>query len=346
MLEPAATSSAEEPNPTTTSPRAITSLPTYSMPRSPNPTSVTSAPSGVQVMAWLYPSAPGCGASAEYRDGRTVDVLKPEFFTINGGSLTRIDNTGCNGYSPAFVAELKRHSKEQYVTISSASAGDMETFLTGALADNTDITTLVSFIVDNGLTGIELDFEDFGGWNANAYANYKTFVTQLGTALRAQNKKLMLAGPAIADSTEQGWFLWRYEDFATLPVDHMVVMAYDYQFDHGVGEPVAPLDWITRVTNWAGARYPKNKLTIGVPSYGYEGTDGSRPLIRTYDQLKATPGFATAPRDARSGERIWKNSGTTYVYQDSESLRLKIAAIKATGVNSISIWHLGGNQWF
>ncbi len=312
---------------------------------SPTPPLTTPRPGGLRVMAWIYPGEPSCGASKEFTDGRKIDVLKPEFFTVNSGSL-RLITSGCNAYSPAFVAQVKRASTQQFVTISSSNTTDMDTFLGSALGSDEDITTLVSFVVNNGLTGIELDFEDFGGWSADSYSNYKEFVRRLGTALHAEGKQLMLAGPAIADATEQNWFQWRYEDFVNLPVDQMVLMAYDYQFDHGVGEPVAPLDWITKVTRFASARFPASRLTVGVPTYGYEGRSGGRPQLRTYDQLKSTPGFADAPRDERSAERIWTKDGVTYVYQDTESIRRKIETIQATGISSVSVWHLGGNQWF
>ncbi len=329
-----------------------TSVPSLMQP-TPNPyptpmTPATPISNTLSVMAWIYPSAPGCNAGNEYRDGRSIDILKPEFFTVNDGTLQLFDNSNaeCNGFSPAFVADVKAHSREQFVTVSSASADAMNTFLASALSSDEAITTLVTFVVTNNLTGIELDFEDFGGWSASSYSSYKEFVKRLGNALHAAEKKLMLDGPAIADATEQGWFAWRYEDFVTLPVDTIVVMLYDYQFDHGAGEPVAPLDWMKKVITWTSARYPTQKLSIGIPSYGYEAVIGKRPYIRTYDQLKNKPGFNTATRDTRSGEMTWRSGNTVYFYQDKESLRQKIAVVESAGITSISIWHLGGNQWY
>lgn len=49
----------------------------------------------------------------------------------------------------------------------------MDTFFETALTRNDDVGTLVQFVVTNELTGIELDFEDFGGWSVASYANYK-----------------------------------------------------------------------------------------------------------------------------------------------------------------------------
>lgn len=339
-----------EPVPTSTTTPPTETQTTSNVPiiDSPKPMPETPKPNNLTTMAWMYPSEPGCNAQKEYHDGRQIDILKPEFFTVNGGSLFLYDaeNSSCNGFSPAFVADLKKYSKQQFVTISSASADDMNTFFESALGEGDDIDVLVKFITTNNLTGIELDFEDFGGWSKDSYANFLLFVDRLGTKLHANGKKLMLDGPSIADANEQTWFNWRYEDFVDLPVDYIVIMAYDYQFDHGIGEPIAPLDWMNSVIKWASNRYPKERLSVGVPSYGYEGVIGKRPYIRTYDQLKNKPGFASAERDSSSGELTWQSGKNVYFYQDTESIRQKIAQVKKSGLNSISIWHLGGNQWY
>jgi spore germination protein YaaH len=301
-------------------------------------------------MAWIYPGNPACGASTEITDGRNVHTLKAEFFTISGGFLTLLDsaNTLCNGYSPTTIARLKQYSTEQYATVSSASVNDMETFFATALnASSTEIKTLVDFTVNNGITGVELDFEDFSSWTPIAYTNYKMFVKRLGDALHAQGKKLMIDAPAVSNATEEKWFLWRYSDFVNLPVDHMVIMAYDYQYDYGAGLPVAPLDWIRNVVNWTSTKYPKEKLTIGLPSYGYQGTIGSyRMTILTHDQIRKKTGYPTAVRDVRSGEMTWRSGTTVYFYQDAQSLRQKRDLVASLGITSVSVWHLGGNQWF
>lgn len=306
--------------------------------------------SAVKTMAWIYPGNPACGASTEYADGRKIDVLKSEFFTIAGGFLTLLDstNTRCNGYTPATIARLKQYSTEQYATVSSASVNDMETFIDTALAPNsTDIEALVDFTVSNSITGIELDFEDFSSWSPTAYTSYKLFVTTLGDALHTQGKKLMIDGPAISNVAEESWFLWNYADFTTLPVDHIVVMAYDYQYDYGAGSPVAPLDWIKAVITYTSTKYPKEKITIGLPSYGYQGAKGSyRITILTNEQIRKKPGYNTAIRDVRSGEMTWRSGSTIYFYQDALSLQQKRDTAASMGITSVSVWHLGGNLWF
>ncbi|MDD5749963.1 MAG: glycosyl hydrolase family 18 protein [Patescibacteria group bacterium] len=303
-----------------------------------------------EIMAWAYPGQPACNAMAELADGRRIDTVKVEYFRIKpGGELRFLTESthGCNAYSEENLAFIKAYSRQQYVNVAAADAQDMNAFLLSDLASGEYSQRLVDFVVENSLTGVELDFEDFGSWDAAIYENYKVFVSQLGNKLRQQGKKLMIDGPATANQNEENWFVWRYADFISLPVDYIVVMAYDHQFDHGVGTPVAPLAWIEEVTQFTLGRFPdKSRLAIGLPSYGYRGRINtmSKTLL-TYQQARQYAGFANAQRDEASAEMTWTHNNFQYFYQDSFSLDQKINVVLNQGIGRVSIWHLGGNQW-
>lgn len=302
------------------------------------------------IMAWLYPGKTSCTASSEYKDGRKIDVLKPEYYTVNAnGKLVLLTEKarGCAGYSVANAADVRAFSKEQYVTVSSALDG-MVALTATAASRKQAITTLTSFVKDTGFTGVEIDFEDFGSWDASAYAGYKTFLKELGTALRLAGKKLMVDLPPIGSDLEQGYYLLTYEDIAALPVDYLVIMAYDYQFDYGSGSPLAPNEWVRAIIAHAkDAVADSSRIVIGIPAYAYSGTTGSYSIARkTQADLKLVKGFLTAPVDADSYERIWNVGKTSYVYVDQTGLDAKRALIEAEGISKISVWALGGNPWF
>lgn len=304
-----------------------------------------------EIMAWIYPGSITCRAMAEYSDGRRIDVLKPEYFNINEeGKLILLteENSGCNGFSVNNILSLKKYSKEQYVTVSSSYAVSMNLFLTQALVNKTDINMLVDFVISNNMTGVEIDFEDFGGWNDSIYKNYKEFITNLGNELHAKNKKLIIDMPATSNEIEKAWYVWRYSDLNLLPIDRLVIMTYDYQYDQGVGQPVSPLSWIEESIKLAKKEFSNtSKLTFGVPSYGYRGIVGTQKFtLLTYEQIKKEPGFVTAKRDESSSEMTWQNGEYIYFYQDAQSISKKIETINNSGISSISIWHLGGNLWF
>lgn len=304
------------------------------------------------IHAWIYPGQPACNAPQEYSDGRAIAVLKPQYFRLSdSGVLIELDandpSVGCNGYSVANAADVKKYSAQQFVTISGATTG-MDIIGASQSLTNTAIQQLIAFLAANGFTGIELDFEGFGGWTAPNYAHYKAFVTALGSALHSAGYHLMIDGPAIVDTTTQGNFKWKWEDFNTLPVDYLVVMAYDRQYDYGSGTPVAPLSWLTSVCNWMKSKVTDStKIVIGLNSYGYHGaTGGYHITIDTYAQSQNMPGFSTAKRDSASMEMMWTNAGISYNYSDSTTLDSKLQTVLSVGITNVSAWHLGGNLWF
>lgn len=314
-------------------------------------TPVRPAKKTLEIMAWIYPGEPGCSAPAEYRDGRQIDVLKPEYYRVGEGGVLEFlteDTAGCNGYSPANVLDVAKYSNRQFVTVASAYAVDMGLFLDQALADKKAITTLVNFTIDNHFEGVELDFEDYGGWTNEHYDAYKKFVRVLGDELHQNGKELMIVGPATAGAEQEAWFRWRYNDFVPLPVDTIIIMAYDYQFDHGAGHPIAPFDWTTGAIDWALAKFPdQSRLGIGLPSYGYSGQAGSQSLkLLTQEQIASQINPTLAKRDTSSGELKYSANGTDYFFQDSQSLDAKYDHIRDYGLSAVSIWSLGGNPWF
>ena len=316
----------------------------------PEPEKPDPVPLGT-VSAWVYPGPPACGALQEAMDGRGIDVLKVEYFSVRDGGVFELfteDDYGCNGYSTTSAAQIRALSREQFITVSSAYARDMAAFLAVDNSTGEYTDQIVALTVAEEFTGVEIDFEDFGGWSAADYAAFKEFITRLGNELHGQGKELMIDMPPVSNATEEAWYQIRLPDLIDLPIDHVVIMAYDYQFDHGSGAPVAPLEWISDIVAFTLERYPyPDQLSIGVPSYGYQARISGGPIqIKTKEQLENVAGFSGAERDVESMEMMWRNRGVQYVYQDSESIQAKVDTILESGVGNVSIWHLGGNDWF
>jgi len=331
-------------------PQATTSMATTT-PSSPSePPPKSPATSELTVMAWLYPGSSACSAKQEYQDGRAIDVLKPEYFTVGeDGRLVLLTEAarGCNGYSAKNVADIRAHSSEQFVTVSGLVDG-VRALATSKELRAEAVTTLVSFVVDANFTGVEIDFEDYGNWDESLYQGYLSFLTELGDALHARGKQLMVDVPPISNANEAGYYILTYEDIAATPVDYIVIMAYDYQFDHGAGSALAPDAWVRAIIARAKAAITdRSRIVIGIPSYGYSGATGAFAVRRhSYAELSKVSGFDAAKRDPSSHERMFEAGGKSYVYVDSEALDAKLALIRAEGIETVSVWSLGGNQWF
>jgi spore germination protein YaaH len=302
-----------------------------------------------QVMAWIYPGPPGCHAAQEYIDGRSIDTLKPQYYTLADTGvleLLTVTNSGCNSYSLANARHIKQFSNHQYVTVSGNTTSVQALFSDPTLETHA-IQTLLTFLQTVQFTGVELDFEGYAQWTAQQYSGYKQFLRQLGNTLHHHGYKLMVDGPAVIASRGSS-FVWNYADFNTLPVDYIVVLAYDWQFDFGAGTPVAPFSREVAATNDVRGKITDiNKIVIGIPSYGYHGATGSTDITEdTHAQSQTYPGYTTATRDNSSGEMMWTHAGISYDYADAETLAAKRVTIERLGIHYISVWSLGGNLWF
>ena len=295
------------------------------------------------VQAWMYPD---CLADDEITDGRIIDVLKPEYYRLQDNGTLQLLKATCNTYSHEHAAFVKKYSTQQFVTISGHASG-IDALSKSRTLRAAFLSTMISFLQSSGFTGVEIDFEGFGGWSPQVYTGYKDFIGILGNALHAHKYKLMIDGPAISDARYQSYYPWRWEEFNALPVDYLVVMAYDQMYDQGAGTPVATLEWIKNTCQWVKSKITDHsRIVVGLNSYGYTGKTGSYDVkLNTYNQSEQLPGFSTAKRDESSGEMKWERDGTSYFFSDSETLRRKVAVVEQCGLKAISVWHLGGNQW-
>ncbi len=303
-----------------------------------------------EVQAWLYPGEPSCSAMSELGSKIKTDVVKVEYFTIGSdGNLKLIgaNSSECNGYSVENLNQLKKYAKKIYITVSGHQV-EMSKMFANKNMSNAAVETLVNFVKENQVDGVELDFEDFSAWTTDDYRNYLSFVRALTDKLHKNGNKMMVDGPAIANSEQQGWYKWRYEDFEKIEVDEIVVMAYDFQNDQGVGSAITPTDWLIDSTNWIKSKIKdKNRIVIGLPAYGYEGKVGSfQAKILTKSQMMGMKEFRSeGVRDSESKELFWRNGNSFGALSDQVAIDYKYKVVSDLGIGKISIWHLGGNDW-
>ena len=316
----------------------------------PSPTKATSFVSN-GLEAWIYPGEPACGALTELSSKKVqVSTLKIEYFTLGTDGVVKLldeKSSGCNGFSTTSLNSFKQYAKEIYVTIS-GHHDDLVAMVKNKTAEK-NVEIIVTFAKANQLSGVELDIEDFSAWSSADYEGFKWFVNLLGSKLHVSGMKLAIDGPAIANAESQGWYRFKWDDFNNLPVDSFVVMAYDYQVDQGAGSPITPSNWLSDVIVWTKTKInDDSKIVVGIPSYGYKATNGSYTArILTAEEIRKNTTFdKEAVRDTESFELMQKGEKEVVVLCDKACMQYKKKLINSMGIDRISVWHLGGNDWF
>ncbi|WP_051663869.1 glycosyl hydrolase family 18 protein [Dyadobacter crusticola] len=184
------------------------------------------------------------------------------------------------------------------------------------------IKDLVNLAVDNNLDGIDVDLE-----GELIDANYENFVVDLATALRQKNK-LITAAIATVYKTQ-------FTDKALAQFDLVNIMSYDRTGPWRPEKPGphAPYSMAEEdLQYWLETRkIPKEKLTLGVPFYGY-GFGGTAPESMSYKSiLRQYP-------DSVNQDQMHLNGGMVY-YNGLPTIRKKTELAKEK-VSGVMIWQL------
>lgn len=191
--------------------------------------------------------------------------------------------------------------------------------------------------------GIVIDFELM----SNATGPYLTlFMKELYTQLHPLNKLVIEA--VMARTGSEAW-LGEFDYHALSQyVDYLHVMTYDYS--HGAPGPIAPLDWSSKVLQYArGQGVDMHKVLLGLPYYGVDWWTADTGANPTYSRRSG----GTAELSALAKGPVQRDSsqiphfnytdtlGTHTVYfDDAQSWNAKLALLNQYGLGGIGAWSL------
>lgn len=191
------------------------------------------------------------------------------------------------------------------------------------------INNLMAEVLRYDLDGVDVDLE-----GSDIDDQYEAFVTELSAALRPHNK-LMTAAIAI-------YYKDQLTDKALSQYDFMNVMSYDRTgpwrpdrpgqhsaYEHAVED----LDYFGTIR-----RIPKEKLTLGVPFYGYGyGPELTSPAI--------SMNFAEIVSAFRGAERVdeWKREDGKVIYYNGIPTIQKKTALAKEKAGGVMIWQVRGD---
>lgn len=211
----------------------------------------------------------------------------------------------------------------------------------------------VAAIVDLGQfsrwAGVDLDYESLAAADRGAYS---AFVRDVATALHRVQKKLTLT--VHAKTAEPGdWSGARAQDWQALgaSADEVRVMAYDYSTESTPPGAIAPVAWVDSVLQLAVAEVPRAKILLGLPTYGYDWTNGepgqdlqwaeaealakARGAAVQWDPTSQSPWFAYTDDQGRR-HVVW--------YENARSLKAKLELATRYHVGGVVVWRLGGED--
>lgn len=289
------------------------------------------------VAGWLTPW--GDDSFVSFKNNLdTITEVHPFVYVIgaNGVSLEPSDP------STWHKDEVMRLAKEYGIKVIPTISGDVnhsDLMLNDPAKRAAHIQLILEEIEKNNYDGWNVDYEGFlNGYNREVYAS---FLTDLSKELHDRNK--ILAFSVEAFNRKQDW------DTIGKVVDRFMLMGYDYHSARGpeVG-PIGPANWLQEVIDYTATRVPKEKIVLGLGTYGYSWIHNGAQYVSTavsyQDALDIAKelGVNIKRQDDAPYFTYNRGEGTRHLYyEDAYSTKPKFELAARTGIAGIAFWRLG-----
>jgi len=199
-----------------------------------------------------------------------VDILVPAWYSSDGNGLV------WGGPNPAVMKSAAEHHVPVMPIVALMNQLDLHKLLTTQTAKSAFIDTLVSESKKNGYSGFQIDFENVNWTDKDLLS---ALVAETASSLHREHLQLTIAtvpnAPGFPGKSAFSHWLyanWRGSfDLKALAesADLICLMTYDQNTRWTMPGPVAGYPWTVDNVNYALQFVPKEKLSMGIPLYGY-----------------------------------------------------------------------------
>lgn len=212
------------------------------------------------------------------------------------------------------------------------------------------IDEIIATMEAKGYQGLDVDFEFI---YPEERFDYISFLQNLRLRLNPLGYPLLSALAPKTSDTQRG-VLYEGHDYNGIgaAVNGVLLMTYEWGYTFGPPLAVAPIQNVRNVVTYALTRVSRNKLFLGIPTYGYDwtlpyqkGNPGAPSLSPVeavalasrygaeiqYDQVAQAPWFRYTD-ESGSLHEVW--------FEDARSIQQKLALAKEYGLLGLGYWNL------
>ncbi|MGG3801738.1 glycosyl hydrolase family 18 protein [Metabacillus fastidiosus] len=210
------------------------------------------------------------------------------------------------------------------------------------------IQNIFQLLHENDLKGVIIDFERL---KPEDRTHYNIFIKELGQRLHPVGMEIAVAVPPMQGDKTPSYYAGY--DYKTLGqhADFLFLMTYDWHWFGGPAGPIAPIQEVKTVVDYAVKAIPPSKVMLGIPMYAYDwvinkpnqkgisysqeqAVEISRKYgsVIHYDKNTAQPSF-----------RYTDSKGLQHVvwFEDARSILAKYRLVKQYQLGGIGAWKLG-----
>ncbi len=218
---------------------------------------------------------------------------------------------------------------------------------------STLIDELLATVEYKGYAGVDIDFEYILAGDRDDFTEFVRRVTE------TMNNNGYTSSVALAPKTssDQKGVLYEGKDYAALGAvaNSVLLMTYEWGYKFGPPLPVAPINNVRKVVEYAVTEIPPEKTNLGIPNYGYDWplpyernvtvarTIGNIEAVQIaidndvaiqYDELAQSPFFNYVENGVE--HIVW--------FEDVRSLSAKFNLIQEFNLMGAGYWTI--MQWF
>lgn len=289
-----------------------------------------------------------------------IDILVPTWYSMDVHGMV------WGGPNPQVMQVAHEHHVAVMPIISGSGMGTEEyhQFFSDPVARHAMDEALVRICKQNGYLGIQFDFEDISWRDTDALSQT---VAETAAALHAAGFQLSIAtvpnAPGYAGQT--AYSAWMYRDWRgaydlkalAKSADLICLMTYDQHTAYTPPGPVAGYPWVLENVKYALASVPKDKLSLGIPVYGYHwfagmphggknvpnnsaeyiGTPAAMQLAHAYNAK-----LQWDPEDKTAWFYFYRAQDREYIfYTDARTFAARYDLVKQDGLEGFCSWVLG-----
>ncbi|HEU5337610.1 MAG TPA: glycosyl hydrolase family 18 protein [Terriglobales bacterium] len=294
-----------------------------------------------------------------------IDILVPTWYSVDGSGLV------WGGPDEHVLQVAKQHHVAVMPIIVNTGTGTEQGFnqqsfhqlASDPAARAHFIGAMVEECRKHGYTGFQFDFENVLWTDRDALTQV---VTEAAAALHKAGFQLSIATvPNAPGYPGQGRFArWIYANWRgaydlkalAQQVDLICLMTYDEHTSYTPPGPVAGYTWVVQNLEYALQSVPKEKLSLGIPLYGYRwyagepgktnataetatyvGNNDVQMLIDTYN-----PSLQWDDTDKAAWFYFYRDQTREWVfYTDARTFKERLDLVKARGLEGFCSWVLG-----
>lgn len=303
----------------------------------------------IETNGYIEPSTATREAAIVNEVGRYLTYITPFSYQVRAdGSLITIQDT-------TILSTARNYRIAPLMAITNFQGGTFSTELGHAILSNpTSVNNLINNVISTmrakGYYGLNVDFERILPEDRELYNN---FLRKIAPALHNQGYILTTALAPKTSAAQTGpWYTAHDYPVHGQVADFVVLMTYEWGWSGGPPLPVAPINQVKKVLDYAVSVIPRKKIMMGMPLYGYNWTLPYQPGARFAPRVSPEEAITIAANNGARIEYDWTAQSPFFNYtangvrhivwfEDARSVQAKYVLLSDYGLRGASYWVLG-----